>query len=38
MNALEYNIRNDPYYKDVEMDIDSLALLPKTRTDVSNML
>ena len=38
LNALHYKIRNDPYYKDIEIDHDALNLLPETTTDISYMI
>ena len=38
LNALNYKIKNDQYYKDVVIDVDALDLLPEITIDVSNML
>ena len=38
MDALHYKIQNDKYYRDVQIDIDSVDALPLRSTYVSNML
>lgn len=38
LNALEYKLENDPYYKNVCIDTNSLASLPAFPTDVSSSL
>ena len=36
--ALEFKISNDPYYKDVHLDLQALHALPLEPTDVSSLL
>jgi len=38
MDALRYKIEMEKYYRDVEIDMDSVASLPKIPTNVSNRL
>ena len=38
MDALLYQIQNDPYYQDVRVDYDAVEELPKNATDISHML
>lgn len=38
MDALHYKIKNDRYYRVVQIDMDLVDALPIRSTDVSNML
>ena len=38
LDALNYKLKYDPYYKDVVFDVDTLNQLPDTTTDISNLL
>ena len=38
MDALHYKIQNDKYYRDVQIDMESVDALPLRSTDVSNMI
>ena len=38
MDALHYKIQNDKYYRDVQIDMESVDVLPLRSTDVSNMI
>ncbi|XP_057860503.1 uncharacterized protein LOC131069166 [Cryptomeria japonica] len=38
MDALQYKVKYDPYYKDVSINYNNLNQIPEERTDVSSML
>ena len=38
MDALLYKIHNDPYYRDVQVDSDTVEELPENVIDISHML
>ena len=38
MDALLYKIQNDPYYRYVRFDYDTVEELPENATDISHML
>lgn len=38
IDALQYKVKYDPYYKDVIINLEYVAEIPEARIDVSNML